>query len=57
VELRRAKGADLDDLLFEEVGKEFGFGATTAKNLYYERKRIVEGKGGDERHTLEKGTY
>jgi hypothetical protein len=32
----REEGRKLDDLLFEEVGKEFGFGATTAKNLYYE---------------------
>jgi hypothetical protein len=37
---RRAEGANVDDLLFEEVGKEFGFGATTAKNLYYRRQRL-----------------
>jgi hypothetical protein len=54
VEQRYADGANLDDLLFEEVGKEFGFSATTTKNLYYERRRIVE---GEERHLLEKGIY
>jgi hypothetical protein len=52
--MRHADGANLDDLLFEEVGKEFGFSATTAKNLYYERKRILE---QEEWHLLEKGVY
>jgi hypothetical protein len=39
---RHADGANLDDLLFEEVGKEFGFSATTAKNLYYRRRDLLK---------------
>ena len=58
VKERHADGAKLDDLLFEEVGKELGLSATTVKNLYYERKRIVEGRTvDDECNTLEKGVY
>ena len=38
----REEGANLDDLLFEEVGKEFGFSGSTAKSLYYKFEHQME---------------
>jgi hypothetical protein len=55
---RREEGAKLDDALFEEIGKEFGFGATTAKNLYYEaRNRLKKQKQLLESQRMEKGYF
>jgi hypothetical protein len=34
----------LDESIFEDVGKGFGFSATTAKNLYYEYQDAIQQK-------------
>jgi hypothetical protein len=43
-ELHEKEGRALDDFLFEDVGKTFRIGTTTAKNLYYEYKRLMQRK-------------
>ena len=43
-ELHEKEGRSLDNSLFEDVGKKFGFSATTAKNLYYECRDVNQPK-------------
>lgn len=41
VERLRAAGADVDDQLFEQVGRDLGVGKTLANKLYYQWQRRV----------------